>query len=512
LVGDVARAWGLQSAKVEGIALVTNLRGTGSDPPPSDRRDLLVNEMKRRGVERPNQVLASANTSLVLIQAILPPGVKKGDAVDVDVMVPSRSETTSLRNGWVMQTALLEMAVLGNQIRAGHELALAEGPIVVDALVNGESGGVSETRGRILGGGRAKTDRSIGLVIREENHSVTLSRMIGDAVNRRFHTFDRGIKKGAATPKRDDFIELEIQPQYRNNLLRYLRVIESLSINESDSKKMARLNRLRDELLEPETSVQAALQLEAIGHEASATLVEGIRAPDPLVRFYAAESLAYLNHEAAIESLARAAETEPALRHRALTALGAMTNLSAHDALSSLMRVDSAETQYGAFRALLDANPRDPMVRGESLGDVLKLHHVNTDTSRLVHIRRTERPEIVLFGGDFRFTAPFAISAGSDILIKSQGNQAKVTRFALGQDSVERVCSLDLAEIARSIVEVGGAYMDVVAAIVQAKEQSCLDSRVRFDALPQTGREFKRDETTLTQAQSPAVQSPPESL
>src|SRR5688572_8592275 len=57
-VGDLTRAWGLGFMKVEGIALVTNLRGTGSDPPANDRRASLAKEMQVNGVEHPDEILA----------------------------------------------------------------------------------------------------------------------------------------------------------------------------------------------------------------------------------------------------------------------------------------------------------------------------------------------------------------------------------------------------------------------------------------------------------------------
>merc|ERR1712097_189723 len=105
---------------------------------------MLVDDMKRRGVDEPNTLLSLSSTSLVIIRAKIPPGLRKGDRLDVEVLTPSRSETESLRNGWLMQSRLQEMAVLGNRIRTGEPLALAAGAVVVDALLEGEGDKVSE--------------------------------------------------------------------------------------------------------------------------------------------------------------------------------------------------------------------------------------------------------------------------------------------------------------------------------------------------------------------------------
>ena len=98
---------GLNFMKVESVALVTNLEGTGSEPPTGLQRNLLTDDMKTHSVENTNELLASPNTSLVLVRSYLPPGVQKGDPIDVEVLTPSHSKTTSLRSGWLLKTLSL---------------------------------------------------------------------------------------------------------------------------------------------------------------------------------------------------------------------------------------------------------------------------------------------------------------------------------------------------------------------------------------------------------------------
>jgi hypothetical protein len=49
---------------------------------------MLVDEMQTRSVGSPNTLLASPTTSLVLVRAVLPPGVKKDDRIDVQNGMP----------------------------------------------------------------------------------------------------------------------------------------------------------------------------------------------------------------------------------------------------------------------------------------------------------------------------------------------------------------------------------------------------------------------------------------
>ena len=232
LVGDYAIASGLGAQRIERAALVTGLPNTGSDPPPGPQRAMLLSDMQERGVVDPNTLLASPQTALVWVQASLPPGVRKGDRFDVFVETPAETDTTSLAGGWLMETRLTEMAVLGNRVREGRVQGVVEGPLLVDPVANGTLDAVARIRARIPAGGVSLVSRPIGLLLAPEHRSVAMSQRVGDAINRRFHTVVRGSKKGVATPKTDQFIELEIPATYRHNLDRYVRVVRSVAVGE----------------------------------------------------------------------------------------------------------------------------------------------------------------------------------------------------------------------------------------------------------------------------------------
>src|SRR5207237_10173198 len=131
-------------------------------------------------------------------------------------------------------------------------------------------------------------------------------------INQRFHTMDAGVKKGVATPQRDNYLELTVAPRYKHNLARYLRVIRNIAVREKPVERTERLQLLEKKLLEPTTCALASLQLEALGNEAIAPLKQGLRSSDPEVRFYSAEALAYLDQPEAAAPLAEAAKRESA--------------------------------------------------------------------------------------------------------------------------------------------------------------------------------------------------------
>lgn len=498
LIGDVARPFGDRHVKIEAVAIVSGLDGTGEDPAPSPQRSALLHELQTIGVQNPNQFLASPSTALVLVRGFLPPGVQKGDKIDLEVQVPSRSETKSLRGGWLMETRLTEMAVLGGQIREGHPWAVGEGAVLVDPSASGEKDRMLLTRGRVLGGGHALRSRDMGLFIVPEDKSVRLAGQIGTAINRRFHTFGRGLKQGVANPKSDERIDLKVHPRYKDNIGRYMRVVRAIPIQESVGEQALRIQLLERQLLDPITAATAAIRLEAIGHEAIAALLTGVASQDPEVRFYAAEALAYLDDGRAAVPLAQAARDETSFRAYALAALSTVDDIAAHDALLGLLEVPSSETRYGAFRALWAMNPNDPLIRGENLGGQFGYHVLNTSGPDMIHVTRSFRPEVVMFGHEQRLQPPFVLEAGKSILIKgAEGDKVTVSKFAVGQPDQKRTVTTKVDEIIRAVVELGGTYPDVVQALQQAKANRALVSRFEVDALPDGGREYRPKEETL---------------
>ncbi len=493
-VSAYTHPYGMNYVKVEAVSLVTGLAGTGSDPPPTPQRAMLLDEMKRRDVANPNEVLASTNTSMVLVRAFLRPGIQAGDRFDVEVRTPTGSETTSLRDGWLLSSRLTELAVLDQQIHEGHVVGLAEGAVLVDPTADPKKDQALATRGRILSGGVSTKSRPIGLVISQQHQSVQISQEIAHAINRRFFTFMDGRKRGVATPKTGEFIDIALQPRYHDNIGRYMQILRSVAFDESATTLQARLLFLDQQLGDPLTSATAAMRLEAIGDDQSKQILkQGIGSKDPEVRFYAAEALAYLDDTAAVGVLGEVARDEPSFRVNALAALSAMDDPSAYEALRSLLEVKSAETRYGAFRALCAMNSHDGFLHDENLSNQFHYHVLDVAGPQMVHVTQSHLPEIVLFGKDQKLQLPLMLDAGKSILVNGmKGDKITVSKFAPGGEPEQKECSANVDEVIRAIVALGGTYPDVVQALQQAKADGALASRFEVDALPQAGRSYDR--------------------
>ena len=504
VVGELAAPFGMFPVKLEAVGLVVGLHGTGSDPEPSAQRSMLMDEMQRRGVKNPNELLTSKDVALVLVRGVLRPGIQKGDRFDVEVRIPARSETTSLRGGRLLETRLSDMALVQGRLLDGKVRAVAQGPVLVDPSADEKNERVLLGRGRVLGGGIAFQPRSLGLVVKdaEEANNMTAEQLkdacfksarIASVINRRFHIFKSGIKTDVASAKSGKYIDLMIHPRYKDNVDRYMQVIRAIAMDDSAVAINRRIRELDKKLFDAPSSAAAAMQLEGIGTRGIDTLLKGVASTDREVRFYSAEALAYLDRREAAEPLATAARQEPAFRVFALTALSAMEDFSAYEQLRELLAVPSAETRYGAFRALWKMNPNDALVKGEPLGGQFSYHVLSTEGPPMIHVTRNHRAEVVLFGRDQRFLAPLAINAGNRIMVTAQSaGEISVSKFAPNEPDQKRTVSSRVDDVVRAIVELGGTYPDVVQAFQEAKAAGALEGRFEVEAIPEVGRTYER--------------------
>jgi len=241
------------------------------------------------------------------------------------------------------------------------------------------------------------------------------------------------------------------------------------------------------------------LHLEAIGVDGQNVLREGLQSDLAEVRFYAAEALAYQNQSVAASELEEAARGESAFRWNALTALGAMDDFAATEALISLFNEPSAETRFGAFTALRHAHSSDPLVGGEKLNRMTTLHLIPSEAPPLVHVSRMHQAEIVIFGESPTLHLPFILPNIGNLMIRSTDEGLiRVSRFSASDDEDQQlVCSPRLDELIRTLSEMGAEYPELIQLIVEAHEKNLFDARLVFDAIARRGRTYHRDEEPL---------------
>ncbi|MEC9093781.1 MAG: HEAT repeat domain-containing protein, partial [Planctomycetota bacterium] len=398
-----------------------------------------------------------------------------------------RSETKSLRGGFLMETRLRQMEAMGGQVLQGHILGTVKGSIIADSVYE-KGDPTNQVRGRVLGTGVAKYDRPLGLVVSAENHSVKVTATIARAINQRFHVIDNGGRIGAATPKNDKHIELAIPRKYKQNLARYLEVVRSIKYRESSSELMGRLGLLKQQLFESTTSKRASLRLEAIGQPAKPILLEALESSDAEVRFNAAMALAYMEIPESIRELGAAAKVEPAFRWHAMTALASMDDVEAGMQLSELLNMRSVETRFGAFQALKVRSPVNSVYESSVRPDDFYFHIVPSESFPVIHFSKYKRAEIALFGESQTVGDSFLI-VDAGMTIRSIGDgKVKATRFTRRDGDKTIVCSNQVADVVETLVKMDLDYGEILDIFQQAKSSNMLNSKLVINATPKPRR------------------------
>ncbi len=513
LIGDHTTFAGLDPVVLEGVGLVRGLSGTGGDPSPSQYRSALMDDLKKDGYKNPNAILQSPDTALVIVHAYLRPMIKKGDRLDVEIVIPESANATSLVGGELMEVRLSDKAVVDGRLMRGRDYAVAHGPVLTAGL--GASSAKEPAllrKGRILGGAIVLKERELSLYLKNDFRSVRNAGRVAEVIGKRFHGFDEhGIKKPLATAKTDQRLVLKVQEKYRDNFPRYLNVIRHLAFTETVVQRRVRMNFLKRDLAVPETSSSSSLQLEAIGNDSIPILKQGLLSPILECRFHAAVALAYLGDSTGLPALVEAAKKERAFRVFAYAAMAALEDAEVHLALRELMNESNDETRYGAFRALWTLDRNDPFIRGETLGfredaenhdHEFKMHVVRSSGAPVVHVTQRTRPEIVVFGADQEFSAPMYASAGKHIMVTAQPGATKMllSRFEVGKPDQRKEVSMRVADVIRAADELGATYPDVLQLLADASKQKNLPSSIAVERLPESGRAYYRPVENGTKA------------
>ncbi len=494
IVGQIAYERMITLARLENIALVNSLPGTGGKVKPSQPREKLLDIMRRYEVNQPNTYLDDATTAMVVAHVNAPPAARKGDLLDVVVQLSTHAEASSLRQGWLLETSLVEMNQLGGQVKEGFEMATAQGPLVTAAEINGSEEPLDQTRGIVIGGARLRSGRELGIGVESEFADAVTMAAIVPAINIRFTVFNGRKQAGIAVPLDDGHIKISVPARYQQDPYHFVNVVLQIGFNETEIQKAERIETLRRQLHEPTTAKKACWQLEAIGETAIPVLAEVLNHPNSENRFYAAHSLAYLNDRRAIAPLTELAIQQPAFRAMSLNGLSIIDNYEAADALESLLHVADAETRYGAVRALRHRNAADPQVTGKAVGEVGKILEIPTAGPPLVVVSLSQLPEIVIFGDNPILALPAFVYVTPTMMINSlPDGTIRISRFEPGKDDREVQTSRDLRSVLVGIMEVGGTYGNWVSFIREASQKGYMSEPLAMNPVPQAGRTFNRE-------------------
>lgn len=515
-IGSKTTVGNTEPLVVSGVGLVWQLPGTGSSPPAGGWRTMLedhLKKLKRDQAMNLKELLDSPSrtTSLVLVSAVVPPGARKGELIDVQVTLPEESKTTSLQGGSLFPCELLNSDTTGNvssqihgggptgpsgKLLLGHPWAKAQGALVAGNFVTegGKPAAAStDADGRplyragwIAGGGTVTGNRPYFFLLNQNDQNPRIAAAIAERLNSTFHsTSDPNLKVAEAKDK--VLIVVNVPAGYRHNHYRFLLVARQVPYNPVGPNGPYR-QKLEEELMDPATALVAAVKLEALGGDCRRSLRVGLESPSPWVRFAAAEALAYLGQTDGTGELARLAEDHPALRAHCLKALASVDDASGTDRLVDMLASSDAELRHGAYIALRLADDRHPALNGKLMNKSYWMHAVAPEAAPAVHLTSAGRSEVVLFGDvRFRPVPPMAVGGEFSVTVP-EGQAAKVTRVFRGRNGEAEVkdvrCVPNLASVLTAIANLGGGYAEAIELVRKADRAEALTGRLVTDAIP----------------------------
>jgi hypothetical protein len=411
---------------VSSYGLVGQLRGTGDTDAPASVRQWMIKEMVRRGFGdptkgfghlQPNRILSSPDFAIVRVDAVLPPGARRGEPIDAWVSALP-NETTSLSGGTLFETDLKDNGADVYSPSATIDVwAKVAGPILVNPAYALESAGstagpakASLRRGTVLHGGTVQQDRPLMLMLRQPQHS--LARAIEGRINERFQREGDRPRKNAmvgyvvAEAKDEGRVEFFVPRAFGGDWEHFAGVASYLFLDTSPEFATAKAKELCDAAAKPKAPLlEISYCLEGLGGPALPFVSKLLSHPDPAVSFAAARAAAFIGDTSygAQETLTRIASTRG--HPFQLSAIDVLGKLPASTALNEMLRrlVDSSEATVRVKAYEVLAANGDPSIFSKPVHrwedrEKFVLDLVPSDGPPLVYASQRGRPRIAIIG------------------------------------------------------------------------------------------------------------------
>lgn len=474
---------------VSAYGLVGQLRGTGSSEAPAAVRQWMIKEMVRRGFGdstrgfgnmQPGPVLANPDFAIVRVDAVLAPGLRKGDRIDATVTALP-NETTSLAHGTLFETDLKEggadpynpSATLDVWAKVSGAI-LVNPAYVLDATANPTGPAkASLRRGVVPGAGVAQADRPLMFMLRQPQHSV--ARAIERRLNERFQReADRPRKNSmvgyqVAEAKDEGRVEFFVPRSFGGDWERFAGVAQYLFMDTSVQFTTKKAAELAAAAVKPGAPLlEISYCWEGLGQHALPFVSKLLTHSDPNVSFAAARAAAFIGDTsyAAQEALTRMASTRG--HPYQLSALDVLGRLPPSTALNQMLRrlLDAGEASVRVKAYEVLAANEDPAIvshpvkRWEDREKFL-LDLVPSEGPPLVYATQRGRPRIAIIGRFPTIREPLMFTAlGNRLSVASTevGEQKKPALAIHYRDPRRRAAArvLSRPDVAELVARLGG--------------------------------------------------------
>lgn len=390
-VGSLSRIYATESIQVRGIGIVAGLAGTGSSECPADIREELEKyiwkQIPQKGTVNPRALIESLDTAVVEVVGTVPYLSDKTQGFDIMVRPLSSTQTTSLDGGYLYTTELKEMSRLARVEQFSQyskTIATASGPIYSNKMKDRSDGKMW----CVMGGGKSTGEPSVKLILNKTDFLG--ANAVRNRINERF-----GPK--ICVPESASECTLYFPARYKNDKMRFLRIVNSLVLGNSDQIReeytVSALNRL---ISEP-NKIDAEITLEGIGKSALDRLEPLLKHDDAKVRFHAARCMLNIGSDKPVQYLRQvASDPKNAYRIEALGAIG-LNSKDAGPLLMSALSDANLDVRLAAYEMLVRLD--SPLVLRKTVGGGnFVVDTIVCDGPKIIYAYQKDSPRIVLFG------------------------------------------------------------------------------------------------------------------
>lgn len=223
---DLASIKGVRNNQIIGYGLVVGLNGTGDGNNADFTTQTLSNLMGSMGVQVNSKAIKVKNVASVLITAQLPPFVKTGQTIDINIS--SLGDSTSLKGGTLIATPLKGLD--------GKIYAMAQGQISMGSD-NAQDSKQQLTVARIPSGATVEREVPVNLN-NKETIAVSLNKPDFTTVSRMATAINSFLGDKYAKAQDGATLEVKVPENYRDNAISFLASIENLEITPDSQAKV----------------------------------------------------------------------------------------------------------------------------------------------------------------------------------------------------------------------------------------------------------------------------------
>lgn len=228
---DIARIEGVRDNQLTGVGLVVGLNGTGDSARTLANVEMVVNTLERHGIKVNKNELKVRNIAAVMLTANLPPFLRNGDRLDVQVS--SFGDAKSLQGGILLQSPL---TAADDRI-----YAVAQGALVVSGYSAGGAGSQTTkntpTVASVPNGALIEREVPVTMVV-NGRLKLVLNRPDFTTASRLARTINDNLCEQIATPVDMSLVAVTVPSTNGQNLVDFIAQLEALPVTPDGMAKI----------------------------------------------------------------------------------------------------------------------------------------------------------------------------------------------------------------------------------------------------------------------------------